>query len=64
MTTPDQVLAAIGPLAARTVEEIAAAVCESPDAVRPVLRQMDDAGQLLMRGGFYRQSEAVKCARG
>lgn len=63
MTTQSDILAAIGPAAACTVEEIAALVGEAPDAVQATLHAMDDAGQVIMRGGYYRQAEVVKCAR-
>jgi len=45
---------------ALTTTEIAIAVNAHQDLVQEALHDLDDEGQVIMRNGFYRASEAAK----
>lgn len=45
---------------ALTTAEVAMAVTAHREPVQAALHQLDDAGQVMMRNGFYRIAEAAK----
>jgi len=61
MTTLHQsILAELRQANALTTTEIAEAVNAHRDVVQAALHQLDDEGQVIMRNGLYRASEAAK----
>ena len=62
MTLRDQITRHLAQMPGQrcTAAEIAAGIGADPDAVQAELHAMDDAGEVLMRCGLYRLSEAAK----
>jgi len=54
------ILSAIGQANALTASEIARDIGAHRDQVQAALHQMDDAGQVIIKNGFYRLAEAAK----
>jgi len=59
-TLHKSILAELRQANALTTTEIAIAVNARRDHVQEALHDLDDEGQVIMRNGFYRASEAAK----
>jgi len=58
------ILRALRQANALTASEIARDIEAHRDQVQAALHAMDDAGQVIMRNGFYRLAEAARQAKG
>lgn len=57
------ILTCIEIVGATDADDLTNILGESPRAVQDALIQLDDAGYLLMRNGWYRLSEAYKAGK-
>jgi predicted transcriptional regulator len=57
------ILHCIGVVGATDADDLSNILGESPRAIQNALINLDDAGHLLMRNGWYRLSEAQKAGR-